>query len=184
MLRFELSWPRALLVTCAAALALATPAGAQNHKVSGQDITVDADKGLYKLQGDLIGSFKVTSYQELATSPVYHATGTEQFEGCLDQRGDRSCAGDPTGTISFTFEYWALYDSPDPASLVWGACWHPVASGTGDFEGARGVLQMVDTPTKHGVETAYIGTLRLKAGHGHDAARASAASRPACGASS
>ena len=87
--------------------------------------------------------------------------GTELFEGCLDRRRDRSCKGDPSGTLSFTFEYWALFASPDPASLVWGACWHPIVSGTGDFAGAQGVIAMVDTPTPSGVDDATTSDVTL-----------------------
>jgi hypothetical protein len=61
--------------------------------------------------------------------------------------------------------------SDDPASLVWGACWHPVVSGTDDFEGARGVFVMADTPTKQGVKTAYIGNLTLDGGAHFGSAR-------------
>jgi hypothetical protein len=184
VLRLDVTLRRAVLATCAAVLMLAAPAAAHTYKVSGEDIAVDEDNGVYRLQGGLLGSFKVTSFQTVATSPVFHGTGTEKFEGCLDRRRDGSCAGDPKGTLSFSFDYWALYDSPDPASLVWGACWHPVASGTGDFRGARGVLQMVDTPTKEGVQTDYIGTIRLEGRHGRGAVRAAAAARPACGSQS
>jgi hypothetical protein len=45
----------------------------------------------------------------------YHGSGTEAFKGCLDRRLDRSCKGDPTGTPSLTFEYWALFGSEDPS---------------------------------------------------------------------
>ncbi|MBA3406764.1 MAG: hypothetical protein H0U06_01680, partial [Solirubrobacterales bacterium] len=40
-------------------------------------------------------------------------------------------------------------------------CFHPVVQGTGDFAGAQGVLMFVDSPTKQGVKTNYIGTLTL-----------------------
>jgi hypothetical protein len=181
-------WRRALLASCAAALALAAPAVAGTHELEGTMVPVDVEKGIYRAEGSLIGSWTYTSFQEIATSPLYHATGTEEFDGCLDRRRDGSCAGDPKGTLSFTFEYWALYDSPDPASLVWGACWHPLASGTGDFAGARGVVQMVDTPTRDGQKTTYIGNLRFKRGHAHEGrhrgrgGHAARISRSTCGA--
>ncbi len=125
------------------------------------------------MRGGLIGGWQVTDFKELETSPLYHAEGTEAFKGCLDRRRDRSCKGDPSGTLSFTFEYWALFASEDPASLVWGACWHPVVSGTGDFAGAQGVLVFADTPTHNGVKTRYIGNVTLK-GHAARAGRAAA----------
>jgi hypothetical protein len=58
-----------------------------------------------------------------------------------------------------------------------------VVSGTGDFAGASGVLTMVDTPTKQGVKTAYIGNLTLKGkGKGKGTRRAQAHSARAAGA--
>lgn len=161
----QVDWPKrlALLATAAAMLIVAAPASAAStYTLSGKQIVVDEEQGIYKMRGSLIGRWTITSFQEVAQPPYFHATGTEEFKGCLDRRHDRSCKRDPSGTLSFTFEYWALFGSEDPASLVWGACWHPVVSGTGDFAGAQGVLAMADTPTKKGVKTAYIGNLTLK----------------------
>ncbi len=53
-------------------------------------------------------------------------------------------------------------------------------SGTGDFAGASGVIVMVDTPTKGGIRTAYIGNLTLK-GKGGKGARHSRASAAGAG---
>lgn len=160
-----------VLATCAAALLVAAPAGAATYAVSGKQSVVDEEKGIYKMRGSLLGRWTTTSFEEVATEPYYQGRGTERFRGCLDRRRDHSCKGDPSGTLSFTFDYWALFDGED---LVWGSCWHPVTGGTGDFAGARGVLVMVDTPTKGGVRTDYIGNLTLK-GKGKSARRASAA---------
>ena len=168
---------RTIVATCAAALALAAPAAAGTHQLSGKQITVDQEAGVFKMRGSLIGSWKTTGFEELGTEPYYHARGTETFRGCLDRRRDGSCRRDPSGTLNFEFEYWGLFGSADPASLVWGACFHPVTSGTGDFAGAEGVIQMVDTPTGNGVKTKYIGNLKLR---GSGARRAAAASRSTC----
>ena len=112
---------------------------------------LDEEAGTYKVHGSLRGNWSITSFEELGTEPYYHARGTERFEGCFDRRRDRSCKGDPKGTLSFEFEYWALFASADPASLVWGACWHPIVAGTGGFAGAQGVVVMADTPTAGGI---------------------------------
>lgn len=168
----------AVLASCAAALAVASPAAADTYKVSGKQIAVDPEAGTFKMKGGLLGDWAITSFEEIATSPYYHAKGTELFKGCIDRRRDRSCKGDPSGTLSFTLEYWALFGSADPASLVWGACFHPVVSGSGDFAGARGVIQMVDTPTRAGVATGYIGNVTLKGGAARRSARAA---RSTCG---
>ena len=153
------------------------------YQLSGKQIVVNEDQGIYKMRGSLIGRWNVTSFDESIQDPYYHGSGTEAFKGCLDRRRDGRCKHDPSGTLSITFEYWALFGSEDPASLVWGACWHPVVSGTGDFAGASGVLTMVDTPTKQGVKTAYIGNLTLKGkGKGKATRRAQAHSARAAGA--
>jgi hypothetical protein len=141
---------------------------------------VNEADGIYKMRGGLVGKWTFTSFEEapIADSPYFHAQGTEVFKGCLDRRRDRSCKGDPSGSLSFTFEYWALFDSPDPESIVWGACWHPVVSGTGDFTGARGVIVFADTPVK----SRYIGNITLKAKGAQGTAQTASASRSSCGA--
>ncbi len=172
---------RATFLAAAAALVLAAPAGAATYQVSGKQTAVDADAGTYKMSGGLRGDWATTSFEEIATEPYYEGKGTEMFDGCIDRRRDRSCKGDPSGTLSLTFRYWALFGSEDPESFTWGACWHPVVEGTGDFAGAQGVLTFVDSPTRKGVETAYVGSLTLQGGKAsRRAAKASAARRPAC----
>lgn len=175
----------ALVAGAAATLTLAGPAEAATYRVAGKQVTIDADAGKFKMLGGLRGEWTGTSFNEVATptSPYFEAQGTEEFQGCIDRRRDRSCKGDPSGTLSFTFQYWALSGSADPESLVWGACWHPVVAGTGDFTDARGVVMMVDSPTRSGVKTRYIGTLTL-AGARASSSRAvkasGAARRPGC----
>jgi hypothetical protein len=157
------------------ALTVVAPASAKTYAVKGTQTVVNEDAGKFKMRGGLVGKWRITSFEEapIADSPYFHATGTELFKGCLNRGRDRSCKGDPTGKLSFTFEYWALFASPDPESLVWGSCWHPITKGTGDFTGARGVLTMVDTPTPKGVTTKYIGNVTLKAmGTAHTASAA------------
>ena len=145
----QVDWPKrlVLLAIAAAVLVAAAPAAAKTYEVSGKQIVVDEDKGVYKMRGSLIGRWTITSFTESVQDPYYHGSGTESFKGCLDRKRDGRCKHDPSGTLSFTFEYWALVGSEDPESLIWGSCWHPVVSGTGDFADASGVLTMVDTPT-------------------------------------
>ena len=167
-----------LLAAVAAALTLATPAGAATYEVAGTQKAIDADTA--KMSGDLRGVWTTTYSELVAFTPYVEVKGTEVFEGCIDRRRDRSCAGDPSGTLTFEFGFLGLYDSPDPASLVWGTCWHPVVSGTGAFAGARGVLAFVDSPTPKGTSTRYIGSVTLKGGKSARRARASAAPRTGC----
>ena len=175
------------LAAVVAALAFAVPASATTtYRVAGEQTAIDADAGKYLVSGGLIGKWTTTSFEEVATSPIYQAKGTEVFQGCLDRHRDRSCKGDPSGTLSFTFLYWAKFGSADPASMIWGSCWHPIASGTGDFVGADGVLVFVDTPTRKGLKTAYVGNVTVKNGKSgarkRSSARAAAATSSHCGA--
>ena len=167
-----------LLAAVAAALTLASPAGAATYEVAGTQKSIDDDTA--KMSGDLRGVWTTTSSELVAFTPYVEVKGTELFEGCIDRRRDRSCAGDPSGTLTLEFGFLGLYESPDPASLVWGTCWHPVVSGTGAFAGAQGVLAFVDSPTSKGASTRYIGSLTLKRAGSSRKARASAARRPAC----
>lgn len=170
------------IAVAALALLAASPAAAQRtYQVAGRQVIVNEDAGTYKMRGGLRGDFAVTSFKELATEPLYRAEGTERFRGCLDRRRDRSCAGDPSGTLSFSFLYWGKFGPGD--SLVWGSCWHPVVSGTGAFAGAEGVLTMVDSPTESGgVSTRYVGSITLagRAVKARHRVRGAAAARRTC----
>lgn len=174
------------------ALTLTGVADAATYRVAGELVAIKVDEtgaGQYKMRGGLRGSWTINELNQVSTSPFFEAQGTELFKGCIDRRRDRSCKGDPSGTLSFTIRYWELRDSADPNSLIWGSCFHPVITGTGDFKGAQGVVMMVDSPTERGVKTKYIGTITL-AGKGTSSARAvkttsaearAATPRPGCG---
>ena len=180
-------------VATVAALALAAPAGtaaAATYRVAGKLVAVNVDAsgaGEYKIRGGLRGKFTINEFTEVSTSPYYEVTGTDLFKGCIDRRRDRSCKGDPSGTLLFKARYWTLFGSADPSSLIWGSCFHPVVEGTGDFAGAQGVLMFVDSPTKQGVKTNYIGTITTKGGKAsrhqaksRTASRRAATSRAGC----
>jgi hypothetical protein len=150
--------------------------------VAGKSKAIDGDAATSKMTGGLRGLWTTTSFEEVALTPYYQGKGTESFTGCIDRRRDRSCAGDPSGTLTLEFTFWGLFASADPASEVWGACWHPVVGGTGAFAGARGVVMFVDSPTSAGLSTRYIGSLTLQGGKPRSA-RASAAPPRSAGAS-
>jgi hypothetical protein len=169
-----------LFAAAAAALTLASPAGAATYEVAGKQTTIDPDAGLARMTGDLRGQWTTNSFELVSLDPYVEGTGTESFTGCIDRRRDRSCAGDPSGTLAFEYRFWGLYESPAPASQVWGACWHPVVGGTGDFAGAQGVLVFVDSPTRAGLSTRYIGSITLKRAGSSRKASASAARRAVC----
>jgi hypothetical protein len=169
-----------MLAAGLAVLALAAPAAATTYRVAGKQLTVDENAGKFKVNGSLVGDWTITRFDTLAKSPLLRAKGTERFKGCLDVRRDGCGGSDPTGTLSFSFTYEALFASADPASLVWGSCRHPIVSGTGGFAGAKGVIAMVDTPIGGGVSTSYIGNVTLGSGAAssrHAQARAAAVAR-------
>jgi hypothetical protein len=164
-------------LSAAVALVLAAPAGARS--VSGEQTLVDQAAGTYKMNGDLVGDWAITSFTELATSPVYRGEGTEKFKGCLDRDRDDSCRGEPSGKLKFSFDYWAQL--ADDGSLELGTCSHPVTGGKGDFAKAKGFLMMVDTPTSEApfVETEYHGVIDLKH-HRSSKARTAASAQRSC----
>ena len=158
-----------------AALAVAGPASAKTYQVDGRQKVVDEDAGVYKMTGDLVGRWTTTSFDVTAEAPLFTATGTEEFKGCIDRRGDESCHGDPSGTLKFDFTYWSKSAG---SALLWGACVHPITGGTGAFAGAEGVLTFVDSPAGDGVKTRYTGSITTKGSARR--ARAAAAARVAC----
>src|SRR4051794_12519924 len=164
-----------LAASALAALAVAAPAAAKTYRVAGKQIVTNEETGASIVRGGLVGTWDVTGFEPDAdpATPL-QGTGTELFTGCLNRGHGKSCKGDPKGTLSFSFEYWAVNDAA--GALIWGACWHPITSGTGAFAGAQGVFTFVDSPTKKGVNTRYIGTITLPG----KAARAGASRAPAC----
>jgi hypothetical protein len=149
-----------VVLSAAVALVVATPVGAKS--VSGEQTIVDQEAGTYEMTGDLVGDWAITSFTELATTPVYRAEGTEKFKGCLDRDRDGSCRGEPSGKLKFSFDYWAQL--ADDGSLELGTCAHRVTGGKKDFAKAKGFLMFVDTPTSTApfVETEYQGVINLK----------------------
>ena len=114
------------------------------------------------MAGGLVGSWAITSFKELKNKGVvFKAKGTESFNGCMDLGHDGSCTGDPSGTMDFTFKYWAKLSPDDKVQL--GTSGHPVVSGTGGFAGATGFLMLVDTPIKKKpfTKTHYEGDINL-----------------------
>ena len=62
-------------------------------------------------------------------------TGTETFVGCLAD-------GTTCGTFSTTYRFEGKY-APD-GSEIFGRCQHPFVSGTEDFAGITGRIDMKD----------------------------------------
>ena len=125
-----------------------TADAAKGTKVEGVQMP-SAVPGVSTMTGDLVGDWYTTSGElgVLTPSGVVTVTGTELFVGCFDADHDGSCGGgDPTGTISFAFQYSAKFD-PTTGALLHGRCHHPVTGGSGDFEQVDGGLSMHDDPS-------------------------------------
>jgi hypothetical protein len=141
--------------------------GSEDVRVSGQQIPVDIDNGLYEMRGSLIGDWHYMPREVLHNDPdrptLYVESGVEVFTGCIDRRPrDGQCTDrDAQGELHFAFLYWASYDLS--GDLIRGQCVHPITGGRGDFAGARGLLRMVDRPAGDEVKTTYRGKVELNA---------------------
>ena len=129
-------------------------------KIKGTQTVVNEKKGIYDMHGSLVGRWTMTGFTpRYESSTEFAASGTERFEGCHDSDASSVCdAGEPSGTMRFTFMYWATLD-PRSGKLVKGQCVHPVTGGTGAFAKAKGLIIMHDRPTAKGIRTTYAGTL-------------------------
>ena len=157
----QIIWLAVVVLTAAAALTATGAASAGGTtQVDGIQTLVsvgdpyDPADDVYWMDGygggqpALIGLWSTRSFVPAVLTPsgVVTATGTEEFEGCLDANGDRSCGvNEPAGTLSFSFEFSGKFDLLTFAELH-GRCHHPITGGTGDFEGATGVLHFKDDP--------------------------------------
>jgi hypothetical protein len=115
--------------------------------------------GTFTMDGSLIGCWYTDdlTFREQPSGNA-QATGHEHFVGCLDLGGDGSCVGDPTGSLSFSFQFSGKYDTVTFAEIM-GRCHHPVVSGTGGFEDATGVINFKDDVAT-GI-AAYTGNIML-----------------------
>jgi hypothetical protein len=152
------------LIAVLAGLVVAAPSGAvhvsgEQFSVSGKQTPIGNDA--YRMSGSLLGEWKITQFKVTAVKPVFRGKGKELFDGCIDVKRDGSCAGDPSGTMKFSFRYWAQLDQDGKVQL--GTCSHPVTGGSGDFANATGFLMMVDTPINKPpfTTTHYEGTITL-----------------------
>ena len=131
---------------------LAMPASAGTTQVSGMGVFNDgcvppveagippADLGNYApidLSGSLVGCwYTYVSASKLNPSGTYIEQGTEIFVGCFN--------GTTCGTFETTYTFTAKYVDDTFAEEIHGRCHHPIVGGTGDFAGAKGVLNFKD----------------------------------------
>ena len=147
----------ALLVTLTAAVALIAVPAVQAFYVKGQQIPKSETK--YKMTGGLKGKWKITKFRVLREAPVFKAKGVERFDGCVDIARDGCGSGDPTGTLTFRFRYWARFT--DEGVIELGTCAHRIVDATDGLTGTTGFLMMVDTPKGAGFKTHYEGDLAV-----------------------
>ena len=153
-----------IMVTAVALTAVAVGAagtGSTVLTVRGTQTVVDEQKGRYEMHGSLVGAWNTTAFtlNYAGADGQVVGSGKETFAGCHDTDRNGTCdAGEPKGTLRFSFIYWATY-KPGTKTLVKGQCVHPVVGGTGAFAKAKGVIHMTDRPSKGGVLTTYTGTL-------------------------
>jgi hypothetical protein len=140
----------ALASTVLLGVTSASPASAAaGVKVAGVQVPLDPANGTYAMTGDLVGTWYTTGFELGVATPsgVVTGTGTELFVGCYDADHDGACGdADPTGEITFSFQYSARFD-PATGALLHGRCHHPVTGGSGDFDGVSGVLGFHDDPS-------------------------------------
>ena len=146
----------AALAVAGAAVGAPTPV-----KVKGTQTVIDEAKGKFEMHGSLIGKWNTTAFKTNYQGPdgEFVGSGKEMFSGCHDADANGTCdAGEPTGTLSFSFIYWASFN-PKNQALVRGECVHPVTGGTGGFKNVKGIIHMVDRPAGKEVKTTYTGSL-------------------------
>src|SRR3954452_22092647 len=113
-----LSFAAAIAVACSlVGTAGAKPVTGEEFAVSGEQIVINEAAGTWRMTGGLVGLWKITSFKELAGEPVFKAKGTESFKGCIDTDHDGSCSGEPHGTMTFSFRYWAQATAKDELLL-------------------------------------------------------------------
>ena len=128
----KLRWVASLAALAALSTALAAAtAGATTTpvsvEVSGTQTVVDEANGTAAMHGSLVGVWQTTKFvPRYASSSRFAATGKEEFTGCLDSNKNGTCdKKEPSGTLKFTFMYWASFD-PATGALLHGNCVHPV----------------------------------------------------------
>lgn len=105
------------------------------------------------LSGSLEGCLYITNYEVRQSLPngIYLETGNETFVGCL--AGTTTCG---TFTTEYHFESKWTADGAE----IRGHCEHPIISGTGGFEGIKGMLFFTDDVVD--LDFDYTGHLMMK----------------------
>jgi len=136
----------ALLFVAVSLMAAAPAMAAGNTQFSGVGVYVSTDECSdlpspywppLKMSGGLVGCW-YTDTLEVTHDPAngtYQERGTETFVGCLAD--ETTC-----GTFSTTYKFTAKLAAD--GSEIHGHCEHPLVSGTGDFAGITGQVNIRD----------------------------------------
>ena len=161
----------ALLVALGATVAIvavpaATGAGAVTVRgdqlIEGSQTCENAQPDTYLMTGDLVGCWYTTSFVVVQANDNrgghFKASGTEHFVGCLNTNGNAQCdPGEPFGTFDTKFTFTAKF--APTGEEIHGRCQHPITGGSGDFDGASGVISFKDIPPEG--RFPYHGNIRL-----------------------
>lgn len=147
-------WRRATSFTAVATAlvfaVLAMPANAEATLASGVGVFDDTcqppvgsppgNPGDYPpiaMSGSLDGCwYTYVSASRFNPSGTYVEQGTELFVGCLD--------GMACGTFETVYTFTGKYTDDTFAEEIHGRCEHRIVGGTGDFAGAKGVINFKD----------------------------------------
>jgi len=140
------NWLRAAVavavVTASALVLLVSPASAGTTQVSGIGTPVSECGGqasdfTIAMAGGLVGCWYTTiTESKFNPSGTYQERGTETFVGCSN--------GTTCGTFSTTYTFSAKFVDDTFAQEIHGRCHHTIVSGSGDFEGATGMINFKD----------------------------------------
>ena len=87
--------------------------------------------------GSLVGCwYTYVSASMFNPSGTYVEQGTELFVGCLN--------GTTCGTFETVYTFTGKYTDDTFATEIHGRCEHSIVGGTGDFAGAKGVINFKD----------------------------------------
>jgi hypothetical protein len=128
--------------------------------VRGNATVIDPEAGTLSLDGGLLGTLYTTEFEVVLESPAMDVQkGREHFVGCIDSDGNGKCGtNEPTGEFRTEYVYWATFDTK-AGRLLGGECAHPIISGTGDFAGMGGLINMFDRQVGSEIRTNYTADL-------------------------
>jgi hypothetical protein len=145
--------------------AMAVPGEACKVHVEGQLIPVEQSHDVYRMTGDLVGTYKLRS-ERVSHAWTYWDTeirdidGTASMRGCVDQNQNQSCdPAEPSGDLKLASHRVGSFDT-ETGRLIEGVSTYQLSSG-GRFN--SGVLTTRDIPVHNsdGVVLTHEGDLEV-----------------------